>query len=242
MLKVSLHACKPGKETSTNVLGRMDIAYEVLQAEASYKSATYVAGVGELPMSFITNYPRWSASLWDLVARLVCLTFNQVEALEPEEIAPSKRPAFIENMSAVIAHWPDGLNKSVAQIATATITMHKRKGHYSAVFSSDLESDFGSLLFVHKPAGIQAWDLLARAYAHASNGRFALPPRPDLCLPIPIEENGKSYVAVDTLPTVTRNGLARWMTRTQRPFSKVSIVSSECVSEEEFVDFLSTAV
>jgi hypothetical protein len=242
MLKVSLHACKPGKETSMNVLGRMDIAYEVLQAEASYKSAMYVAGVGELPMSFITNYPRWSATVWDLVARLICLTLNQMEALCPEDVTPDKRPAFIENMSAVIAHWPDGLNKNVAQIATATITMHKRKGHYSAVFSSDLESDFGTSLFVHKPAGIQAWDLLARAYAHAASGRFVLPPRPALCLPIPIEENDKSYVAIDTLPAVTRNGLVRWMTRTQRPFSQVNIVSSECVSEEEFVDFLSTAV
>lgn len=82
MLKISLHHARPGHENARNVLGRLDIGYAKLDALADYKLVMTVAGVGEMPPARITDYPRWSASVWDLVARAICMCLNRREVLE----------------------------------------------------------------------------------------------------------------------------------------------------------------
>jgi len=242
MLKVSLHSSVPTKATAFNVLGRLDIGYEKLAAMADYKALMFTTGIGEQPPVALENYPRWSASVWDLISRFICLTFNRVEAIEPQELPREGKPAFIENLTAVIEHWPDGLNQHVATVGTAHIRMAKRKGHYWATFESDLQSKLESSLFVHTPLGINPWDLLARAYAWTVHEQFVLPSRPKLCVPLPVQDGDRSLVALDTVPDPARTGLVRWMVKKGQPFSQVSFLAGDCVTEAQFVQFLEKAI
>lgn len=242
MLKVSIHSCLPSKVGMYNVLGRMDIGYAKLAARADYKTLMFTTGIGEQPPTPILNYPRWSASIWDLVARVVCQTFSHTEAIEPAELPYEPKPAFIENLTAIIEHWPDGMDTNIARVATAHIRMGKRKGHYWASFESDLQRREDSSLFIHTPLGLNPWDLLARAYAWTVTEKFVLPPRPVLCTPLPVEECGQSLVHLDTVPDPARNGLVRWMTRKSKEFSKVSYLDGDAVTEEQFIEFLERAI
>lgn len=242
MLKVSLHASTPGQVSAFNVLGRMDIGYEKLAAKADYKALMFTTSIGEQPPLELKEYPRWSASVWDLVTRLICLAFNRTEAIEPKELPHERKPAFIDNLTAVIEHWPDGLNQNVATIATAHIRMGKRKGHYHATFESDLQASMESTLFVHTPLGINAWNLLARAYAWTVTGQFVLPARPELCASIAVHEGAVPLVALDTMPDPARNGLIRWMVKKGLSFTQVDFIAGDCVTEQQFIEFLEKAV
>ena len=240
MLKVTLHSSTPKQASSFNVVGRMDIAYEVLAARATYKTLTCTAGIGEHEPTLLREYPRWSGSLWDLVARAVCLTFHGDELLPSVE--PERRPAFMENLTAVIAHWPDGSDVRISTIGTAHLQMGLRKGHYRATFQSDALPLQESTPFIHKPAGLNPWDLLARAYAWTAKEEFVLPDRPKLCTSIPLQEGTEPLVHVDTVPEPARTGLIRWMHKQQMPYARSPFVEGDCVTERQFVEFLEKAI
>lgn len=242
MLKVSLHSCMPHEVSPFNVMGRMDIGYEKLAARATYKTLAFTTGIGEHAPTQIADYPRWSGSVWDLVTRVVCLTFNQEEAIVPKQLPHERKPAFIENLTAVIEHWPDGLDTNVATIAVAHVQMNRRKGHYVATFESDAQPDLQSSEFVHTPLGINPWDLLARAYAWTVNEEFVLPPRPVLCTHIPLQEGEQPMVHLDTVPDPARTGLIRWMNKRGQAFSVSTSLAGDCVTESQFVEFLEKAV
>lgn len=59
-----------GSSSSSESVAR-DVSYEKLAAVATYKSELFVCGVGSLNLRYLENYPRWSSSIWDLIARLV---------------------------------------------------------------------------------------------------------------------------------------------------------------------------
>lgn len=187
MLKVTLHNSTPSRASDRNVLGRLDIGYAKLDARADYKAVMFIAGVGEQRPVQLLDYPRWSASVWDLVTRVICLTLNGSEALALENFS-SGRGAFIDDLTAVIEHWPDGVNTHRATIGTAHVHMRRRRCHYTATFEEDILGKHESSIFVHAPPGLTPWDLLARSYAWTVNERFELPPRPALYTPIPVPQ------------------------------------------------------
>ena len=243
MLKLSIHSCAPRDVSMFNVLGRMDIAYEKLQARADYKTLMFSTGIGEHPPTTIKDYPRWSASVWDLVARIICLTLNHKEAIHPVDVGFMRKPAYMQNLSAVVEHWPDGTDTKIARIATAHIRMGHRKGHYWATFESDLQNEkIESTLFLHMPPGISPWDLLARAYAWSVHEAFELPDRPALYKPPVVTENERSLVLVDTVREPARGGLIRWMRRSAETYSMLASFDGDAVTEDQFIKFLEKAV
>jgi hypothetical protein len=138
MLKVSLHFATPGMVSARNVLGRVDIGYARLDATADYKAVLQTSGLGEAAPVSLKDYPRWSASVWDLVARVVCLSVYRREAVWPAELPLESKGAFLENLTAVVEHWPDGFETRRATVATAHLTMRRRRCHYKATFEDDL--------------------------------------------------------------------------------------------------------
>jgi hypothetical protein len=94
MLKVSLHYATPATVSARNVLGRLDIAYAKLDANADYKALMFTTGIGEHEPLRLDNYPRWSASVWDLVARVVCLGLNNTESNWLVELPFERKCAF----------------------------------------------------------------------------------------------------------------------------------------------------
>ena len=242
MLKVTLHHATQDSVSAQNILGRLDIGYARLDATADYKAVMQTSGLGEQSPVTLTGYPRWSASIWDLVARITCLGINRREAIWPAEIPVQRRCAFIENMTALVEHWPDGVHTRRASVGSARVSMLRRKGRYEATFTDDILGEQRSEVFTHTPEALNAWDLLVRAYAWTVAETFVLPPRPQLYVPIPVAHGGTSYVGLDTVGEPARSGIRRWMSRRGIPPVSVDLLAGECVTEAHFVEFLQRAV
>lgn len=242
MLKVTLHYATPSQASARNMLGRLDIAYARLDALADYKAVMFANAVGEMPPVQLLSYPRWSASVWDLVARAVCLSLNGSEAFPAGDLTTGRKGAFIDNMTALIEHWPDGGDSRRAAVGIAHVSMRKRRCHYSAAFEDDILGKRESSVFVHRPDGLSPWDLLARAYAWTVQERFELPARPVLYTPIPLQQGLGSFVPLDTVREPARTGIRRWLRRQGLATSTVDPVAGPCVTEACFVDFLRVAV
>ena len=211
MLKVTLHAAKPQAVNERNVLGRLDIAYEKLDAIADYKAVMFTSGIGAQAPVALKAYPRWSASLWDLVVRMACLSINKTEAVSTANIPVKRTGAFIENMTAVVEHWADGLDTRRSVVGTAHVAMGANRCNYRATFVDDIAGSQGSEVFRHTPEVLTPWDLLTRAYAWATTASLALPARPTLYTPIPISHEGQSFVSLDTVSEPARTGFYRWL-------------------------------
>lgn len=243
MLKISLHFATPSTISAENVIGRLDIGYAKLDAHADYKAVMFTAGLGEHAPIQLYDYPRWSGSVWDLVARTICKSLNDREVLPPLEIDPKSRYAFIDDMTAVIEHHQDGMDNRRSTIATAHIKMCKRRGSYIARFETDIEGDDKeSTIFTYKPKQLMSWDLLARAYAWSVNERFELPLRPKLYAPILVADDGKSLVNLGTLSEPAFSGITKWLYKRGIKTLTSEIVDGPCVTEADFVQFLRRAV
>ncbi|MBV8470358.1 MAG: hypothetical protein JOY60_10940 [Burkholderiaceae bacterium] len=242
MLKVTLHTAPPDKANAFNLVGRLEIGYAKLAAIADYKVAMLATGLGEVSPARVQNYPRWSASIWDLVARAVCISLNRQESIWPTDIPVRRKGAYAVHLSAIVEHWPDGLGNKRSTIATAHIQMRRRRCSYVARFEDDLMGESVSDVFVHTPEVLMPWDLFARAYAWTFNGKLELPKRPPLAVPLPFEYAGGSYVLLDTLPEPSRSGIRRWLVRQNLVPTTVETFEGDCVTERQFVQFLETAV
>lgn len=153
------------------------------------------------------------------------------------------RCAFIDDMTALIEHWPDGLNVAKSTIATAHINMCKRRGNYTAAFSTDIEGDvLNSSIFTYRPKVLKPWDLLAMAYALSVSDSFDLPPRPSLYVPIAVNDSGKSLINLHTVSEPAYSGFIKWMHKKNIKTTISEFISGPCVTEDQFVKFLRTAV
>ena len=242
MLKVTLHASKPRAIGAENLLGRLDIGYATLDAVAEYKVLMLTAGIGEQAPARVKAYPRWSASIWDLVVRAACVSMNRQEAVWPPEIPVLRKGAFINNMTAVVEHWPDGLDTRRSVAGIAHVEMSGTRCNYRATFTDDMTDSRRSEVFRHTPIALTPWDLLTRAFAWTTTETFKLPVRPTLYTPIPIEYEGKSYVSLETVREPARTGCYRWLAKRLVEPVTLPFVDGPCVTEQQFVEFLRKAV
>jgi hypothetical protein len=242
MLKVTLHTGKPARANECNLLGRLDIGYASLDAHADYKAVMLSSGLGEQAPVTLKGYPRWSASLWDLVARVACLSLSGQEAVWPAEIPVARTGAYSVELSAIVEHWPDGLGTRRAKVGTAHLVMQSRRCNYRATFTDDILGSQTSTVFRHTPKVLTPWDLLVRAYAWTTTETFALPSRPKLYTPLPFEHEGTSYVCLDTVQEPARTGCLRWLLKRGVEAVTVPFVEGPCVTETRFVEFLQKAV
>jgi hypothetical protein len=242
MLKLSLHASSPRGVSPQNRIGSLDVAYETLAARADYKAVMWTAGLGEQAPVQLQNYPRWSASIWDLLARIVCLATTRKEAIWPEDIPHRRSGPYIRDLTALVEHWPDGLDTRRATVGKAHVQMCSRRRHYQAVFEDDILGRQASPVFTHTPVVLNAWDLLARAYGWATTGGPELPPRPELYKPIPVPAGKDSFVILDTLSEPARTGCYRWLRKRNIETVEIPAIKGPCVTEAQFVTFLQKAV
>ena len=77
MLRVSIHSALPSQATRFNRTDWLDIGYQTLESHAEYKIVLFEAGIGAREPVCLRAYPRWSSSLWDLVARAIALAYWQ---------------------------------------------------------------------------------------------------------------------------------------------------------------------
>lgn len=75
MLRVSIHSSLPSEASRFNRTDWLDIGYQSLKSHAEYKIVLFEAGIGAREPVCLRAYPRWSSSLWDLVARAIALSY-----------------------------------------------------------------------------------------------------------------------------------------------------------------------
>ncbi|MDL1861338.1 hypothetical protein FBR04_09950 [Betaproteobacteria bacterium PRO7] len=209
MLRVTLHAGGPGEVSAANRLGWLDISYSKLAAMATYRAVLFAQRVGALAPVDIQDYPRWSASVFDLVARALALSLYRVESIPQDDAAGGR--AYAETLTVRIEHSGLAGPQRRKWLGELVIERTGRRGNYEAVFDEDILGRSATARFTHRPQVLTPWDLVLRAIAHRLTGASRLPPRPALIWPPGIEKNGRSYLSLVHLEEPARTGYLRWL-------------------------------
>lgn len=208
MLKVSIHAGLLAELQPESCVGVLDIAYRKRHALADYAVAMQLAGVGEMPPATVSAYPRWSGSLWDLVARAITQVLYQSDVAPP---APKvdKRCAYTKKLCAVIHSAT--LEGPGRRLATFEIQQSGRvRGEYRAVFWEDILGE-REASFEYGTKNLNFGDLMLRAICHSLWQRDTLGPKPSLILPGVLKLDGEEDTfQLEALPEPALTGFKRY--------------------------------
>lgn len=91
MLKVTVTLI-PGGVGAERKLGELVIANVDGGPHANYKCVLTSDDIPEAKQAVVANYPRWSASVWDLVARALAASLNDGAERLPRRPRPTKVP------------------------------------------------------------------------------------------------------------------------------------------------------
>lgn len=239
MLHVSLHAGPLKGVSPFNQLAICDIGYEALAPVADYTGRYLDDGPRSFPPVTIKGYPRWSASLWDLAARVLALSLHPEEENPQEEVvlASAGPGAFAEALSAIIEHVSPDDTCRTTLAATEIRLVNRRAREYVARFEEHTRRPVTTEKFVFSPAYLHPGELLMHACATMLTGKATLPPRPALCLPPAVEVNGVAHIRIDELIEPARTGFLLWCA-CQRGVDTMSGLATEAL----YVRFLREAV
>lgn len=246
MIHVSIHAGRLSGISRFNRLDWLDIAYERLNAQADYKVVLFRVGEGATPPIDLKDYPRWSGSLWDLVARAIVLATPGETAPASEALPPydpqTKRYGYADALSAVIQYKPT-IGTAARQLASMEIREASAPGIYRVTVSEDLLPSHSALPFTFRPKYLSPSELVARAAAMALHGDSqSLPSRPALQIPKSREIDGEPMVVIHRLREPARTGFLRWLHKAGRPVKEVAGARDGAASEALFLKFLQEAV
>jgi hypothetical protein len=247
MLRINIHAGALETASRFNLLAWLDVGYEKLEPIADYKTMLFQAGIGAMLPAPIYNYPRWSASLWDLTARALALGLREVPENITEEL-PSfvysdKRFAFADQMCASIEHLPTAGNRHRRTLSSLQIKqVGRRRGHYVAAFDEHTMKRHLTSPFIFRPARLQAAELVLYACLIHLNGKPELPPRPALCVPPPFEVDGQRFVQIHQLTEPARTGFVTWLYHNDTAPLEHKAAPSGIAPERMYVRFLKEAV
>lgn len=243
MLSISIHASSPGNADRFNRLARLDIVYEQLSPVADYKVVLQERNFGSRPPRMLTQYPRWSSSLWDLVARAVAISLP-VEAPSTEHVpefeSGGKRCAFIREMCAILDHSANDIRNT---LGTAHIKQAGRKrGCYVATFEEHTIKPFQTEVFQFAPAFFRPAELLIQACLQRLSGTAELPPRPALCAPPPLQVDGLPYIQIHQLVEPARTGFRTWLSWFSEPAIEHPGAPLGIAPETLYIKFLCSAI
>ena len=197
MLQLSIHTGPLAEAGRFNQLARLAIVYERLSPVADYKLSLIERGMDVQAPRTLSNYPRWSASLWDLVARAlaICIPEAPPDAERVPECEPGgKRCAFIREMSVVLDHAANDVKNTLGTVTIKQVG--RRRGIYQASFVEHTMKPVSTEPFIFAPAYFRPAELLLHACLHRLTGQLEFPPRPALCAPPPVELDGLPYICL----------------------------------------------
>ena len=206
MLRLSIHAGLLKERCPQNQIAALDIAYQKRAALADYLVSLQLSGRGELEPAIVSNYPRWSGSVWDLVARAITAVLYRSDVAPPVPRV-DKRCAYATKMCAVVQRVTT--SDTGAEIARVELLQPGRvRGEYHAAFSEDIMGE-RTAEFAYGCKVLNAADLLLRAICYALWGTDVLGPRPALILPPSIEIEGEDRFDMQSLSEPARTGFNR---------------------------------
>lgn len=207
MLKVYIHSGTLDTRSLGNQLATLDIAYAKRGYLADYQLAMSIKGVGEVQPDYLLAYPRWSASLWDLVARaLTRILYRADQAPATERV--DRRCAYATKMCVVVERAT--LDDQGMVLATGEIIqMEGQRGHYVVNLEEDITGRH-SATFTYGVKSLQHSDLVLRALCWALFGRDNLGKKPALPIPPMMKIDGVDRFHIDALPQPARTGFDRY--------------------------------
>lgn len=243
MLSVSIHAATPERAGRFNRLARLDIVYEQLSPVADYKVVLLERNCDVLPPRRLRSYPRWSSSLWDLVARAAAIALPEeppaaevVPAFEPG----GKRCAYIREMTAILEHSANDVRNTLGVVFIKQASRHR--GHYLASFEEHTVKPCRAERFEFAPAFFRPTELLLHACLHRLTGTAELPPRPGLCAPPAVIVDDVPHIQVHQLVEPARTGFRAWLQWFSEPATEYPGAPLGIAPEAMYVKFLSSAI
>jgi hypothetical protein len=202
MLKATIHSGLLASRSLANHLAVLDVAYQKKSALADYVVALSLRGIGELAPAFVGSYPRWSASVWDLVARALAQTLYRADQI-PASGKADRRCAYATRLCASIERMTAGGRGH--EVGTVEILQDgDRRGVYTATFSEDVLGP-RSAQFEYGCKALNPAELLMRAICWTYYGIDVLGPIPKLILPpsLKIEGVERFHLAALEEPALT---------------------------------------
>lgn len=208
MLRLHIHAGRLEDCSTANRLAFLDIGYEKLEPLADYRALLFINGMGELPVCKLEQYPRWSGSLWDLVARCLVRALYDKEQIPPLpqlEKGKAYATAIAVRLEVIRRNGGSGIELGRGQLEG----IPRSRGLYHGWFEEDILGRRELNRFEHKVAFLSPADLVMRALAQTLFGSPTLGPAPKLVLPEEVVIDGQPYAEINTLPEPARTGFLR---------------------------------
>lgn len=207
MLRVLLHSGHLTTRNPGNLMATLDIAYKKQEAWADYSVAFALKGTGTVETDEVLGYPRWSGSVWDLVARGLTRILYRADQAPPSP-TPDRRCAYATRLCAVIEK-STGSSRGI-EVATVEISqVGSQRGVYTAIFKEDISGDRAAS-FTYGLKSLLAPDLLLRAICWAYFGKDVLGERPHLILPSSVKINGVDMFDANALAEPAKTGFSRF--------------------------------
>jgi hypothetical protein len=209
MLRVSIHAGALEARTLNNQLAALDIAYFKKAALADYLAALTLRQDGAMEPAYVRDYPRWSASLWDLVARALTQSLYRADQAPPVGKV-DLRCAYATRICATLERA--SADDRGVQLGTVEIAqLDPKQRTYTAKFTEDIGGE-RSAQFQYGSKRLNYADLLLRAICWALYGTDVLGPRPKLILPPSMVIDGVDRFHLEALTEPARTGFIRHQT------------------------------
>jgi len=177
VLKVTVHSGLLAARTEANQLAVLDIAYQKKSALADYVVALSLRGSGELAPAFLVNYPRWSASVWDLISRALGRTLYRDNHV-PASVKADRRCAYATRICASVERMT--ASDRGHEVGTVEILQDgPRRGVYTARFDEDVLGA-RTAHFEYGCKALNPAELLMRAICWAYHGTDVIGPMPKL--------------------------------------------------------------
>lgn len=230
MLRLHIHTGDLDARSQANQVATVDIAYLKKEALSDYLVHMTARGQGEVNPDRVLQYPRWSASLWDLVARGLTRVMYQSDQPPPSQ-KPDKRCAYATRLCAVLER--DDLESQGVLLGTVEIAqIPGQRGHYQAALNADITGRQEGK-FAYGAKRLDLVDLLLRGLCSALYGKDTLGPLPGLILPPAVRIEGEDRFHVEALPEPAKTGFARFLALSGKPDA-----SNPLARAEHYVEFL----
>jgi hypothetical protein len=213
VLKVTVHSGLLASRTAANQLAVLDVAYQKKSALADYVVALSLRGSGEVAPAFLVNYPRWSASVWDLISRALAQTLCRADQV-PASVKADRRCAYATRICASVERMT-AVGRG-HEVGTVEILQDgARRGVYTARFDEDVMGA-RSAHFEYGCKALNPAELLMRAICWAYHGTDVIGPIPKLLLPPALKIDGTERFHLAALDEPASTEFQRYQTLTAK--------------------------
>jgi hypothetical protein len=207
VLRVSIHAGTLANRSAANQLAVLDIAYDKKDLLSDYAVVLSLRGSGEVAPAFVRGYARWSASIWDLIARSLGQALYRDEQV-PASAKPDRRCAYATRICATVERLTavdNGLELGAVEIAQRG----GKRGLYTASFDEDIMGE-RTVEFEYGCKNLNHAELLMRAICWAYSDTDVPGKKPKLIVPPFLNVDGIDRFHIAALDEPAFTGFLRF--------------------------------